>query len=78
MNHEDIVKCIKAQGIQWLELMDDQRMSTKILRAQIYKSRKRGRLRIRWFVDVLEDLTRMHVRGYNEMAANMGFRKRLV
>lgn len=35
--------------------------------AQVYKSRNRSGLRIRWLDDVLEDLRRMHVRRYTEM-----------
>ena len=37
-------------------------MSKKILRAQVCKSRKRGRRRIRWLDEVLKDLKRMDVR----------------
>ena len=40
-------------------------------KGEAYKSRKRGRLRIRWLDDVLEDLRRIYVRGYTESAMDM-------
>ena len=57
--------------------MDDQRSPKKILRTQVYKSRKRGRPRIRWLDDVLEDLRRMDVRGYTEMAMGRRYWRKL-
>ena len=82
LNYADIVKVIKAHRIQWLgrlERMDDHRKSKKILRAQVYKSRKRRSLpRLRRLDDVLEDLRRMDVRGYAEMTTGRRNWSRLV
>ena len=44
----------------------------------IYKSRKRGQPTIRWLGDVLEDLRRMDMRGYYEMAMDRRLCRRLV
>ena len=55
--------------------MNDQRMQKKILRVQVYKSRKRGRHRIRWLDNVFEDLTRIDVRCYTEMAMDKTLEK---
>ena len=41
------------------------------LRAQVYKSRKRGRPKIRWLDDMLDDLRRMDVRGYTKVVMDM-------
>ena len=44
----------------------------------MYKSRKSSRPAIRWLDDVLEDLRRMDVRGYAEMATDRRHRRRLL
>ena len=61
-----------------LERADDQFVSKKILRAQVCKSRKRVRPRIRRLCDVLEDLRRTNVSGYAEMAMGRRHWRRLV
>ena len=53
-------------------------MLMKILRAQVYKNRKRGRPRIRWLDDTLEDLRRMDARGHTELAMDRRFWRKLV
>ena len=58
--------------------MDDQRMPKKILRGEIYKSRKRRRPRIRWLDCMMEDLRRMDVCGHAEMAVDMRLWKQLL
>ena len=63
MKHDDIVRFVKAQRIQLLGHLERK----EILREQVYKSGTRGRRRIRWLDEVLEDLRRIDVRGYTEM-----------
>lgn len=53
-------------------------MSRNILRAQVCKTRKRGRPKVRWIDDVLEDLRNMDVRGYGEMVKDREYWRRLV
>ena len=70
LKREDIVIFVNDQEIQWLshlEQTDTHRMPKKILRAQVYKSRKRGRPRRRWLDDILEYLRRIDVRACTEM-----------
>ena len=62
LKHESIVRFVKAELVQWLRHLqrtNDQRMPTDVLRAHVYKSRKSGRVRIRWLDEVMEHLTRM-------------------
>ena len=49
-------------------------MPKKILRVQVYETRPT----IRWLDNVLEDLRRMDVKGYTEMAMNWRLWRRLV
>ena len=62
LKHESIVRFVNAELVQWLrhqQRTNDQRMPTDVLRAQVYKSIKSGRPRIRWLDDVMEHLRRM-------------------
>ena len=71
--------CIRdRQWLGYLERMDDQRMLKKILRAQGYKSGKRGRPRIKWLDDVLEVVRRMDMRVYTERAMDRRHWRRLM
>ena len=81
MSHKNIVRFVKAQRVQrlgQLEWTDDQRMPKKFLRAQVYKSRKRRRSRMRWLDDMLENLRRMDVNCYAEMATGRRHWRRFV
>lgn len=69
LKHEDIIRFIKTQRLHWLgylEQTDEQYMLKKILKAEVYKIKKRGHPRTRWMDDVLQDLKSMGVRGYME------------
>ncbi|KAJ4450075.1 hypothetical protein ANN_01482 [Periplaneta americana] len=62
---EDIVRFIKSLRLQWLghlERMDENRIPLKVFKARCYSTRERGRPRIRWMDNVMEDLKIMNVR----------------
>ena len=54
------------------------RMPKKFLRAQLYKSSNRGRPKIKWLDNILEDLRGMDVSGYADMAMSRRLWKRLM
>jgi hypothetical protein len=66
LKEEDIVTFIKARRIKWLghvERMNASRMSWEILYVKIYTKRIRDRSKLRWFVDVREDLRILKVKN---------------
>ena len=80
MGVEDIVRCIKAQIIQWLghvETMDETAMPKRVLKGKLYAMRRTGRPRIRWLEDVITDLRRMGISGWMEKARNRGQWRRI-
>ena len=67
----DIVRFIKAQRIKWLEhiqRMDQARPTRKLLDWKHMGTRPIGRPRHRWQEDVMEDLKKMKVKNWKEMA----------
>ena len=67
----DIVTFIKAQRIKWLgdiQRMDQARPTRKLLDWKPMGTRPVGKLRQRWQEDVMEDLKKLKVRNWKEVA----------
>ena len=72
IGEEDIVRFIEAQRIQWLghvEKMDEMAMPKRVPKGRLYATRI-GRPRIRWMDEVTDDLRRIGIRRWTEMARN--------
>jgi hypothetical protein len=70
---EDIVRFIKSQRIRWLghvEEMEDKAMPKRMLKGKLYSKRRKGRRRMRWLVEVENDLKRMKVKGWKDKMRN--------
>ena len=81
MGGEDIVRSIKAQRIQWLdhvERVDETAMAKRVLKGELYATRRIVRPRIRWLEDVIADLRRMGISGWMEKARNRDQWRRVV
>jgi endonuclease/exonuclease/phosphatase family metal-dependent hydrolase len=66
---KDIVKFIKAQRIRWLghvKRMEEGAMPRKTMEGRLYIGRRKGRPRLRWMDDVVEDLKTMKIRQWTE------------
>ena len=50
--------------------MDQGRTVTKILESNLDRSRRKGRLRLKWLEDVEKDLWEMKVKKWQQKAAN--------
>jgi hypothetical protein len=46
--------------------MEDNAMSTRMLKGRLYSKRRKGRPRMRWLDDVESDLKKMEVKGWKE------------
>jgi hypothetical protein len=67
----DIVRFIKAQRIKWLghiQRMDQARPTGKLLVWKPMGNRPEGRTRQRWQEDVIEDLKKLKVKNWKEIA----------
>jgi len=67
----DIVRFIKAQRIKWqghMERMDQARSTRKLLDWRPMGTRPVGRPRQRWQEDVMEDLKKLKVKNWKEIA----------
>jgi hypothetical protein len=67
----DIVRFIKAQRIKWLghiQRMDQARPTWKLLDWKPMGTRPIGRPRQRWQEDVMEDLKKLRVKNWKEIA----------
>jgi len=67
----DIVRFIKAQRIKWLghiQRMDQARPTRKLLDWKTMGTRPVGRPRQRWQEDVMEDLKKLKVKNWREIA----------
>ena len=70
---ENIVRWIKGQMIGWLghlQRMEQERMLKKIFNQGLEKTRRRGRPRKRWIVEVQEVVQVMGVRRWRLVATN--------
>jgi len=70
---ENIVKWIKEQRIRWLghlERMEEDRMPKKIFAQTLEGTRRRGRPRKRWKVEVERDLQVLGVRRWRDLVAD--------
>jgi hypothetical protein len=66
LRKEDIVRFVRARTISWIshvERRENSRMPKRVMREKIYTRRKRGRPKVRWLDDVLEDLREMGIEG---------------
>jgi hypothetical protein len=67
---ENIVKWIKGQRISWLghlERMEEDRMPKQIFTQELEGTKRRGRARKRWRVEVERDLQVLGVRRWREL-----------
>jgi len=65
------VRFIKAQRIEWLghiQRMDQVRRTRKLLDWKPIGTRQVGRTRQRWQEDVMEDLKKLEVKNWKEIA----------
>jgi len=70
---ENIVKWVKGQRISWLghlERMEEDRMPKKIFTQELEATRRRGRPRKGWKVEVERDLQVLGVRRWREFVAD--------
>jgi len=70
---ENIVKWIKGQKISWLgnpERMEEGRMPKMIFTQELEVTRRRGRPRERWQVEVERDLQVLGVRRWKELVVD--------
>jgi len=68
----NIVKWIRGQRISWLghlQRMEEDRMSKKIFTQELERTRRRGRPRKGWKVEVERDLQVLGVRRWRELVA---------
>jgi hypothetical protein len=73
MGGEDMVRFIKAQGIQWLghvQRMNETTMAKRVLKGKLYATRRIGSPRIRWLEDVITDLRKMEISGWMKKVRN--------
>jgi len=67
MKQEDIIKFINSQRLRWaahVMRMENTRTTRKITEWTPYETRPVGRPRLRWTVQVEEDLKRMKIVGW--------------
>jgi hypothetical protein len=50
--------------------MDETAMPKRVLKGKLYAKRRIGRPRLRWTDDVTDDLRKMGITGWTEMARN--------
>ena len=70
---QNIVKWIKGQRISWLghvERMEEDRMPKRIFAEELERTRRNGRPRKRWKVEVERDLQVLGVRRWRELVAD--------
>jgi transcription termination factor 2 len=68
---QDILNVIKTRRLEWLGhvvRMDETRAVKKIFEGQIEGRRGRGRPKLSWINDVVEDLRKLGVRRWREKA----------
>lgn len=71
LENEDIVRFIKSQRIRWLghvQRMEKSRMPRRVMQERIYSTRRKGRPITRWVDDVIDDLRKLKVRRWWEIA----------
>ena len=71
LGDEDIIRFIKSQRIRWLghvQRMEGGRMPKRVLTERLYSSRKRGRPTSRWIDNIVNDLRRLKVKRWWEVA----------
>jgi len=67
----DIVRFIKAQRIKWLghtQRIDQARPTRQLLDWKPMETRPVGRTRQRWQTDVMEDLKKLKIKNWKEIA----------
>jgi hypothetical protein len=67
----DILRFIKAQRIKWLgqiQRLDQERPTRKLSDWQLVGNRPVGRPRQRWQEDIMEDLKKLKIKNWKEVA----------